>query len=523
MKNRENKTIISFMRKSLILVLLLSAILNSYGQSKQTSGEAKTEDYCPHEVSLWGLGGLSTLMYSPTFGESSMQFGLGFGLGYTYFFHRNFGVMLGGELAFYNARMQLDDLTDRYPAKDGDKEDILYSTTIKDYEEYQRLMNLNIPIMFQYQGDGEHKFYAGLGFKLGIPLTAKYEVSEGGKIKASGFYNNEKTGTLQELFDQPDLGYGDFAINKTESDLDFNLAYIGFAEAGVKWRLSGLLSLYTGLYVEYGFNDVAKTHTNNFVAYNEVNPSNPNINSVLTGEYTENGETESFVSRVSPFGLGLKLRLGFNPCSESKPKEAPKPKPAPAPKPAPTPAPAPAPAPPPPPVQQEVAPPPAPAPAPVVVPEEQSSRAKARAIIAARAKEEVDERPLVISKDQVDAEAKYGKIRKAITVELVYAKGSSTLSEAMQERMNNAIANIRSEYGDEQVSIICEGHTCDLGSFDLNMSLAQKRADGVRDYLKKKGGFTNVESASEGPRKPLVPNDSEENRMKNRRVVLIVR
>ena len=506
MKNRENKTTASLIRTGFILLVFLSSMLNTYGQSTEPSSvqQPAAEDYCPHEISLWGFGGLSTLMYSPTFGERSSQFGFGFGLGYTYFFHRNFGVMLGGELAFYNSKIELDGLIDSYKTRDGDRVNIDYNTTIKDYEEYQRLMNVNIPLMFQYQTDGVHKFYAGLGFKLGIPVSAKYEVSEGGLITASGYYYDS---FQQELYDQRDLGYGDFAINKTEEDLDFNLSYTGIAEAGMKWRLSRLFSLYTGLYFEYCFNDVSKTHVKKFISYNEVNPGNPNINSVLTGEYTNKGETQSFVDRVSPFGLGLKVRLGFSPCSESKPKAAPKPKPVPPP-------------PPPPAKKEEVAPPPPPPPAPVVVPE-QSARDRARAILASRKNE--DEKPLVISKDQEMAEAKYGKIKKAITVELVYAKGSATLSEAMQERMNNAITSIRNEYGDEQVQIICVGHTCDLGSFDLNMNLAQKRADGVRDYLKQKGGFTNVTAESEGPRNPIVPNTSEENRVKNRRVVLVVK
>ncbi len=65
------------------------------------------------------------------------------------------------------------------------------------------------------------------------------------------------------------------------------------------------------------------------------------------------------------------------------------------------------------------------------------------------------------------------------------------------------------------------GHTCDRGDAKRNMRLGQKRADMVAKYLIHKGvPKSQVLTHSDGETNPMVPNTSEENRVKNRRTVL---
>ncbi|MEK6795796.1 MAG: OmpA family protein [Spirochaetota bacterium] len=73
-------------------------------------------------------------------------------------------------------------------------------------------------------------------------------------------------------------------------------------------------------------------------------------------------------------------------------------------------------------------------------------------------------------------------------------------------------------------SVLIEGHTDDVGADDKNMTLSKERAEAVRDYLLKKhslsaGRFT---VSGMGKTKPVVPNTSEANRAKNRRVEFIL-
>jgi outer membrane protein OmpA-like peptidoglycan-associated protein len=64
-----------------------------------------------------------------------------------------------------------------------------------------------------------------------------------------------------------------------------------------------------------------------------------------------------------------------------------------------------------------------------------------------------------------------------------------------------------------------EGHTDEKGSDEFNLKLSQSRADAVKNYLVSKGISADVITAKGfGESKPLVPNDSDANREKNRRV-----
>lgn len=69
----------------------------------------------------------------------------------------------------------------------------------------------------------------------------------------------------------------------------------------------------------------------------------------------------------------------------------------------------------------------------------------------------------------------------------------------------------------QKVSI--EGHASDEGDDQYNLVLSKARAEAVRQYLVSKGvSPERLSSVGHGESKPLVPNDSEAGREKNRRV-----
>lgn len=71
-----------------------------------------------------------------------------------------------------------------------------------------------------------------------------------------------------------------------------------------------------------------------------------------------------------------------------------------------------------------------------------------------------------------------------------------------------------------QFKLIIEGHTDAVGDADRNMELSIERAERIQDYIMRKGGFdpARISSTGYGETRPLVPNDTEENRAQNRRV-----
>lgn len=69
-------------------------------------------------------------------------------------------------------------------------------------------------------------------------------------------------------------------------------------------------------------------------------------------------------------------------------------------------------------------------------------------------------------------------------------------------------------------TVVVEGHTCNVGAEDYNMTLGQRRADAVKKFLVESGiTEPRVTTKSYGESQPAVPNDTPANRKLNRRVV----
>jgi outer membrane protein OmpA-like peptidoglycan-associated protein len=76
---------------------------------------------------------------------------------------------------------------------------------------------------------------------------------------------------------------------------------------------------------------------------------------------------------------------------------------------------------------------------------------------------------------------------------------------------------------DPKVVVYIVGHTDNVGGYEHNMALSQRRADAVVKELTNKYGIAaaRMKSAGTGPLVPVAPNDTEEGRAKNRRVELV--
>ena len=67
------------------------------------------------------------------------------------------------------------------------------------------------------------------------------------------------------------------------------------------------------------------------------------------------------------------------------------------------------------------------------------------------------------------------------------------------------------------------GHTDDVGTNSDNQKLSEGRANSVRQEMMNRGiDPTRIEAEGRGESEPIVPNTSDENRAKNRRVEFII-
>ncbi len=490
----------------------------------------KKKSYCSHEIGIWLSGGSNNLLYSSSFGEKSPGWGGAFGLGYTWFFHRNWGIGLGAELALYQGQIRIDGLTDAHQTQDQDGQDIYYSARFDKYKEVQYLGNVNIPLnfIFQTRMRGENRFYASLAFKLGIPLWGQYR-SKNAELTTEGYYYPSPGNPNQTLTQQQDLGYGTFKGINSKGKIPFDLAYMGQVEAGFKWHLAPGRDLYTGIYAEYAFNDVVKgSPADRFVSYNTENPSDFKTNSVLTSEYRRNGTSSVFTDKIALLGVGLKLKLGLSAgCSEQLKAE------------------------------REA--------------KEAEKAAEKQAKKDEKRQERMDDLQYLQAQQQalgggnngdnpnVEAARYYAEAARSsaeqarIEAERAREERDAYLRDASKRRDNferdvvrnnrlrdvdnynltivtlNAIQKrdlddyIELLQSDENMTIKITGHTCDLGSHELNQRIGQERADLAKDYMVENGiSPKRITTFTKGETEPVFPNNNAVNRKKNRRLEIEV-
>jgi len=258
-----------------------------------------------HEISLSGFGGLSGLKYDVTAGSQKSGFGGGFGLGYAMFFSENMGVRTGLELGFFGATYNSDGAELKYAAKDNENTSFEFRSKAGAYEETQSAMLLQIPIMLQYQTG---KIYGALGAKVGIPASAKYKTSAM-SVQNSGFYAEENFEYTTQTF----MGFGKFDLPAGDYDLTLKTAVFLSVEIGGKFKLSDDFSLYAGVFVDYGLNNIVETRRTSLaqstsatslplIEYNAQSPRDFGVNSVVGA---------GIADKINPIAAGVKLRFAL--------------------------------------------------------------------------------------------------------------------------------------------------------------------------------------------------------------------
>lgn len=98
---------------------------------------------------------------------------------------------------------------------------------------------------------------------------------------------------------------------------------------------------------------------------------------------------------------------------------------------------------------------------------------------------------------------------------VAFAKDSAVLLPGARSRLAQVVGSLRSR---PQGAITVTGYTDDLGSAEHGLVLSRQRAEAVRAVLVAGLPGRTVTASGKGEADPLVPNTSEVNRSKNRRV-----
>lgn len=117
----------------------------------------------------------------------------------------------------------------------------------------------------------------------------------------------------------------------------------------------------------------------------------------------------------------------------------------------------------------------------------------------------------------ISAEACETRLSVISTTGAIYFKTGSAELDKASEPLLNSVADIANRC--PAVKIEVNGHTDSVGNAAANKQLSEQRAHSVVAYLGQRGiAPARITAAGFGDTRPLVPNDSEANRAKNRRI-----
>ncbi len=134
-----------------------------------------------------------------------------------------------------------------------------------------------------------------------------------------------------------------------------------------------------------------------------------------------------------------------------------------------------------------------------------------------------DQCPDTSSGAKVDAKGCYQELLedKQVRLNVQFANNSDVVRDEFLPEVEQ-VAQFMREY--VNTNVVIEGHTDDRGAASYNQALSERRAKAVAAVLVNRFGIAadRVSAIGYGEERPLVNNDTADNRAKNRRVVAVV-
>ncbi|GHT48941.1 hypothetical protein AGMMS49982_01240 [Bacteroidia bacterium] len=465
------------------------------------------EVFARHQFSVHAGGGLSSLWnYSPNEGSYNSAIGYDVGVGYTWFFtkQKRWAIATGVSYASFSNNYKLSSFEESYQTDDGTgtfwgESNFKHSYSINGYTETQQVTLLTIPLMLHYETG---KFYAELGGKVGLPLSSDYTANLS-EMQSSGIFEGR-------ILNEPTtMGFGTFSkLDSREIIEEPHTAFFVSAEMGAKWQLPNQLTLYTGAYIDYGLNKIIEPGGKKLIDYTNFNFfDDPDAAYKPTGMlFAQNAKGTPFVNKVAPVSIGVRLSLAFGTKPAKKPKKP-------------------------------ETPPETPPELPILpdmeaVPEE-LPELPGDTVTA----ETFTDTTRVVRRRRSVVQANKERVARLIAVKRLeqpinFDFGSSDLVDESKTALDRKIRYLKLQM-DEKIAILTkypdlkihiEGHSDNVGTSEQNMMMGKERAEAVKAYLLNHDIPAEIilETVSKGESQPLVPNTSEDNRRKNRRVEIKV-
>ena len=477
--------------------------------TKDTTKKIAPAFVSQHLVSGYFGFGLSTLQFNPTFGSNKAGYDFNLGADYIFYFHKHWGISAGINFSRYNSQFVANTST-QWGAVDSDKESFLLNALWNNSTEQHKASTLGIPILALYRHPINTKWTAqyGLGFKTAY-ITSSSAAPSSGSVTLSGNY--PRLGVTFENIPLQGFTNQQFS-NSTSFQSTINLSLL--ASVGASYTINPAWALFANLSADYGLTNLATASSNELITYQSAT-NTPIYNTV---------PQSNTISSEKTLALGVKIGATYNFDGAKAMRKA---------------------------EQDEAA----------VLAALKALRDKAIAdsiTNAQRLAEELRQQELKrlaaalaeanrLRQDSIElARLKFmqdsisalkskgeGKMvvdvrtnkllpweRQILMLPVEFKLGSALMTP---ESASNAmlIGKMLAQHPDLKIAIT--GHTCDLGPNEANYRLGLKRATAIANCFEKAGKEpSNMTQASMGETQPAVPNTSEENRKKNRRVVVLI-
>jgi hypothetical protein len=269
---------------------------------------AQTKNASKHELSIYSFGGYSPLLYTLS-GDGTTKAGIGggAGLGYTFNINPSIGIVTGIEMNTYATEASFGSVSSNYESGTG-TDLFRFSYVLNKYKETQNVTLFSIPISVQYASRGRSiKFYASGGLKLGFPLTAKADISYG-YADTDGYFADENVD--YEIL--PKHGFDDnISLPDTKQDIDLAFSIALAFETGIRFTLSDKIGMYTGVYLDYGLNNIQKVNDKQLLEYD----SDHSLRYYTVNErpfFYHSMLNTILVDKVNLLSAGLKIRISLN-------------------------------------------------------------------------------------------------------------------------------------------------------------------------------------------------------------------
>lgn len=412
-----------------------------------------------HIFSVQAGGGLHHLKYTPSNGEEKAGAGFSFDANYGYFLGKHVGIITGLGIQSLKSTATISSQTS-ISDTDADGDSYQFRTSYNNWKENQSSLMLSTPIGVAFRGDWTKKvsWYASAGARVFMPIQSKYKV-EGGSIVTSGFYPQWNV----ELTDMPQHGFTTVEGN-IDGDATLKTSFGAFMNAGAAFKLNERLNLIAGVYGNYGF--TSATDKADVAPYQKNGTYNSIINSNLA-------------SKTNVFSAGVQVGLVWHFGKKKKSKKVAE----------------------------------APVSQPVVHPVEQSP---AKGITETKV-EKVEKQSTQLVNDSIsDPFIKARKIAKSATIRFGLKSDMPYMADEDKVKELSLILK-----ANPNMRVVVTGHTCDIANEQINTKISRERAETIKLMFMQQGvSEKQIRCEAMAQKKPLVPNTSEANKTKNRRVEL---